>query len=208
MFKATIETLYITGVSLIISYAIALVLGSIMSETRPVGLFPNKIINWILNRFVDIFRSIPFILLVVLLFPFTRLIIGTAIGNNAMIVALVVCAVPFEMRLIEEILAQISPEIIEAAKLDGANNLQIIFHMKWLSKKALLINSACISFVNILGYSAMAGIIGGGGLGNYAIVYGFQRFRWWIIFWSVLIIVLIVFFIQSINNFIVRRLEK
>lgn len=196
------------SVSLAISYLLALILGILINETRPGGLFRNQVINTILNRIVDLGRSIPFVLLVVFLFPFTRMLIGTAIGTTAMIVPLTICAVPFEARLIEEILSQVPMEIVEAAQLDGANKLQIILFIKVKSKLSLLVNSCCISLINIIGYSSMAGIVGGGGLGNYAIVYGFQRFRWIIILWAVLIIIGIVFIIQIINNILVRYLER
>ena len=127
MIDALIETIYMSFLSLIISWLIAMPLGSIVSETRPGGLFPNKVINFILNRVVDVGRSIPFILLVVFLFPFTRMLIGTAIGTKAMIVPLTICAIPFEVRLIEEILSEVPYSIIEAAKIDGASNLRLSF---------------------------------------------------------------------------------
>lgn len=183
-------------------------LGSIVSETRPGGLFPNKIINFILNRIVDIGRSIPFILLVVFLFPFTRMLIGTAIGTKAMVVPLTICAIPFEVRLIEEILSEVPYSIIEAAKIDGASNLKIIIRIKWACKIPYLVNALGITLINIIGYSAMAGVVGGGGLGNYAIVYGFQRFNWSIIAQSVVLVVLLVCTIQIINNLLVRYLLR
>ena len=206
MLDATIETIYMSFISLLISWVIALPLGSIVSETRPGGLFPSKIINFILNRIVDIGRSIPFILLVVFLFPFTRMLIGTAIGTKAMIVPLTICAIPFEVRLIEEILSEVPYSIIEAAKIDGASNLKIIIRIKWACKVPYLVNALGITLINIIGYSAMAGVVGGGGLGNYAIVYGFQRFNWTIIAESVVIIVILVSLLQIINNLLVRFL--
>ncbi len=206
MFDATIETLYMSFMSLTISWLVALPLGSLVSETRPGGLFPSKVINFILNRIVDVGRSIPFILLVVFLFPFTRMLIGTAIGTKAMIVPLTICAIPFEIRLIEEILSEVPYSIIEAAKIDGASNLKIIIRIKWACKVPYLVNALGITLINIIGYSAMAGVVGGGGLGNYAIVYGFQRFNWNIIAQSVVIIVILVSLIQIINNLLVRFL--
>ena len=206
MFNALIETIYMSFISLVISWVIAMPLGSIVSETRPGGLFPNKIINFILNRVVDIGRSIPFILLVVFLFPFTRMLIGTAIGTKAMIVPLTICAIPFEVRLIEEILSEVPYSIIEAAKIDGASNLKIIIRIKWACKVPYLVNAIGITLINIIGYSAMAGVVCGGGLGNYAIVYGFQRFNWTIIAESVVIIVILVSLLQIINNLLVRFL--
>ena len=206
MLDATVETLYMSCVSLFISWIIAMPLGSLISETRPGGLFPNRIINFILNRVVDLGRAIPFILLVVFLFPFTRMLIGTAIGTTAMIVPLTICAIPFEARLIEEILSEVPYSVIEAAKIDGASNLKIIIRIKWACKLPYLVNAIGITLINIIGYSAMAGVVGGGGLGNYAIVYGFQRFNWSIIAQSVVIIVLVVCTIQIINNILVRVL--
>ena len=206
MLDATIETLYMSFMSLAISWIVALPLGSLVSETRPGGLFPSRVINFILNRIVDVGRSIPFILLVVFLFPFTRMLIGTAIGTKAMIVPLTICAIPFEIRLIEEILSEVPYSIIEAAKIDGASNLKIIIRIKWACKTPYLVNALGITLINIIGYSAMAGVVGGGGLGNYAIVYGFQRFNWNVIAQSVVIIVLMVSTIQIINNLLVRFL--
>ena len=208
MLDATIETLYMSFMSLAISWIIALPLGSIVSETRPGGLFPSKVINFILNRIVDVGRSIPFILLVVFLFPFTRMLIGTAIGTKAMIVPLTICAIPFEIRLIEEILSEVPYSIIEAAQIDGASNLKIIIRIKWACKVPYLVNALGITLINLIGYSAMAGVVGGGGLGNYAIVYGFQRFNWNIIAQSVVIIVILVSLIQIINNLLVRFLLR
>lgn len=208
MINALIETIYMSFVSLLISWVIAMPLGSVVSETRPGGLFPNRIINFILNRIVDIGRSIPFILLVVFLFPFTRMLIGTAIGTKAMIVPLTICAIPFEVRLIEEILSEVPYSIIEAAKIDGASNLKIIIRIKWACKVPYLVNALGITLINIIGYSAMAGVVGGGGLGNYAIVYGFQRFNWEIIAKSVVLVVLLVCTIQIINNILVRVLLR
>ena len=208
MLNATLETIYMSLVSLVISFSIAMIIGSLTSETRPGGLIPHKLLNFVLNRLIDIFRSIPFILLVVFLFPFTRILIGTAIGTTAMIVPLTICAIPFEARLIEEILSEVPNSIIEAAKIDGASNLKILIRIKWASKVPYLVNAIGITLINIIGYSAMAGVVGGGGLGNYAIVYGFQRFNWEVIAQSVVIIVLIVCTIQIINNLLVRFLLR
>ena len=208
MIQASFETIYMSFISLVVSWIIAMPIGSLVSETRPGGLFPNKVINFILNRVVDIGRSIPFILLVVFLFPFTRMLIGTAIGTKAMIVPLTICAIPFEVRLIEEILSEVPYSIIEAAKIDGASNLKIIIKIKWACKFPYLVNAIGITLINIIGYSAMAGVVGGGGLGNYAIIYGFQRFNWNVIAQAVVIIVLVVSTIQIINNLLVRFLLR
>lgn len=206
MLEATLETLYMSFLSLIFSWIIAMPLGSVVSETRPGGLVPNKIASFILNRIIDIGRSVPFILLVVFLFPVTRAIVGTAIGTTAMIVPLTICAIPFEVRLIEEILSEVPYSVIEAAKMDGSSKIKIIVKIKWACKLPYLVNALGITLINIIGYSAMAGVVGGGGLGNYAIIYGFQRFDWNVIAEAVLIIVAIVCAIQIINNLLVRFL--
>ena len=125
-----------------------------------------------------------------------------------MIVPLTICAIPFEVRLIEEILSEVPYSIIEAAKIDGASNLKIIVRIKWACKVPYLVNAIGITLINIIGYSAMAGVVGGGGLGNYAIVYGFQRFNWEIIAKSVVLVVLLVCTIQIINNILVRVLLR
>ena len=195
-------------VSLTISYIIALPMATLMLESRPNGLFKNRIINIIINRIVDILRAIPFVILVVLIFPFTRALVGTAIGTKAIIVPLTLSAIPFEMRLIEEALSQVTNDIVEAAQIDGANKIQIIYFMKWKSKLHLLVNGMSITAINLVGLSAMAGIVGGGGLGNYAIVMGFQRFNWILIFYTTLVIIGLVVLIQLINNILVRILER
>lgn len=208
MGQATLESLYMSFVALGISFLFALPLGTLVCETRPEGLFKNRVLNLILNRVIDIGRSIPFILLVVFLFPVTRALVGTSIGTTAMIVPLSICAIPFEARLVEEILSEVPKSVVEAAQIDGAGSIRIIVTMKWGSKISLLLNCLSISLINIIGYSAMAGVVGGGGLGNFAIVFGFQRFDWMLILYSVLIIVSIVVTIQIINNLLVRFLKR
>lgn len=204
MWSALLETIYMSFVSLGISWLIALPLGTLVSETRPGGLFPSKATNFILNRIIDVGRAVPFILLVVFLFPVTRALIGTAIGTTAMIVPLTICAIPFEARLVEESLSEIPSNVIQAAKIDQASILKIIVKIEWGAKVPYLINSMGISLINIIGFSAMAGVVGGGGLGNYAIVYGFQRFNWVLIAEAVGLMVALVVIIQTINNILVR----
>lgn len=208
MLYATLETIYMSFASLIISWLIAMPIGTLVSETRPTGLIPNRIVNFLINRAIDLGRSIPFILLVVFLFPFTRVLVGTAIGTTAMIVPLTICAIPFEARLIEEILSEVPRLITDAAHIDGAANWKVIIKIKWGSKIPYLVNAIGITLINIIGYTAMAGVVGGGGIGSYAIVYGFQRFDWSVIAESIAIIVAIVCTIQIINNQLVRFLLR
>lgn len=208
MLYATLETIYMSFASLIISWLIAMPIGTLVSETRPTGLIPNRIANFLINRAIDLGRSIPFILLVVFLFPFTRALVGTAIGTTAMIVPLTICAIPFEARLIEEILSEVPRLITDAAHIDGAANWKVIIKIKWGSKIPYFVNAIGITLINIIGYTAMAGVVGGGGIGSYAIVYGFQRFDWSVIAESIAIIVAIVCTIQIINNQLVRFLLR
>ncbi len=208
MLYATLETIYMSFASLIISWLIAMPIGTLVSETRPTGLIPNRIANFLINRAIDIGRSIPFILLVVFLFPFTRALVGTAIGTTAMIVPLTICAIPFEARLIEEILSEVPRLITDAAHIDGAANWKVIIKIKWGSKIPYLVNAIGITLINIIGYTAMAGVVGGGGIGSYAIVYGFQRFDYSVIAECIAIIVAIVCTIQIINNQLVRFLLR
>lgn len=208
MWWALFETIYISLLSLVFSFIFAIVFGIITCETDKEGLYPNKVINVIMNRTIDIGRSIPFILLIVFLFPVTRALIGTAIGNKAAIFSLSICAVPFESRLIERTMKSVDKGIVEAAMSLGANKIQTIWKVKLPSKISALVNDASISLINIIGYSSMVGTIGGGGLGNYAIVYGFQRFDWLIILYSVLLIVGLVVIIQILNNVVVKFLKR
>lgn len=208
MYKAIIETIWMSFSSVIVSYSIALPLGSLLVETSRNGMIQCVPINFILNKIIDIGRSIPFILLAILLFPITRMIVGTAIGTTATIIPLSVCAIPFETRLIEEILSQVPHRITEAALLDRASKIKVVVKIKWGATRASLVNCFTLSLINIIGWSTLAGVLGGGGLGNYAIVYGFQRFNWNVIFWSVLFITLLIMLIQTINNIIVRKMKK
>lgn len=208
LLEATLETLYMSLSALILAYIVAIPMACIMVETNPEGLFPNKTINFIINRVVDLIRAIPFVLLLVFLFPVTRIIVGTAIGTTAAIFPLTICAIPFVMRLIESSLMNVNKETTEAAKMDGANNIQIIYHIKLKAILPEIAHGISIAAINIVGYSTMAGTVGGGGLGNYAIVYGFQRYDWSKILYAVVIIIGIVITIQMICGIIMKKLKK
>lgn len=208
MLKALLETVEMSGISLLISWPFAMIVGTLASETRPGGLLKCGWANFILNRIIDLGRAIPFVILCVFMFPLTRWIMGTAIGTEAMIVPLTITAIPFESRLIEEIHSSVDRESIEAAKMDGASRLRIMVQIGWAQKAPYLLNAAVISFISIIGCSAMAGVVGGGGLGNYAITKGFQRYDWAKIAWSVAIIAALVMTSQWLGNRLVRRLEK
>lgn len=204
---ATLETLEMTFLSLVFSYLVGLPLAFLFVETKPEGLYPNKIINKILDVIIAIGRAIPFVILMVLILPFTRWLIGTGIGTTAVIVPLTVAAIPFVARVIEQELIKVDRWIIVAARVDNASKLKIMFRVKFLSILPGFINGLGITAIAILGYTTMAGTVGGGGLGNYAIVYGFQRYNWLAVLLATTIIVVIVFLIQSICQLMARLLR-
>lgn len=207
LFIATLETLEMTFVSLVFSYLFGLPLAFLCVETRENGLFPNKSISTALNVLIAIGRAIPFVILMVLILPFTRWLIGTGIGTTAVIVPLTVAAIPFVARVIEQELIKVDRWIIVAARVDNASKLKIMFKVKFLSILPGFVDGLGITAIAILGYTTMAGTVGGGGLGNYAIVYGFQRYNWLAVFLATSIIVVIVFLIQLLCRISARLLK-
>ncbi len=191
------ETLYMTVVSVLISYIIGLPLGIILTFTGKDGLFRNRWVNGILGTVVNICRSVPFLILLVLVIPLTRALTGTSIGTTATIVPLTIGTVPIIGRMVESSLKEVDKGIIEAARSMGASPLQIVG--KFMLPEALpsLMLGAVINFTTVLGYSAMAGFVGGGGLGAIAIQYGYYRYETGILFVTVLILVIIVQIVQE-----------
>ncbi|MGL6176924.1 MAG: methionine ABC transporter permease, partial [Vibrionaceae bacterium] len=171
------------------------------------GLLQNRVLNFLLSTIVNIGRSIPFIILLVVIIPLTRLLVGTSIGTTAAIVPLCVGAIPFIARLVEGALVEIPDGLIEAAQAMGASTLQII--MKVLLPEALpaIIHGATVTLVTLVGYSAMAGAVGGGGLGDVAIRYGYQRFDGTMMLITVVILVILVQLIQSIGDYFAKRVD-
>ena len=169
------ETIYMTLLSTLFSYAIGLPLGVILAVTSKEGIHPIPWLNRILGIIVNIFRSIPFIILMVAMLPVAKAIVGTSLGNKAMIVTLILAAAPYVARMVESSIREVSAGVIEAAQAMGSSSLQIIMKVLIPEAKPSLITGGVISMVTILGYSAMAGTIGGGGLGQIAITYGYQR---------------------------------
>ncbi|UOQ86841.1 methionine ABC transporter permease [Gracilibacillus salinarum] len=197
---ATLQTLQMVGFSLAFSLILGLPLGIILVITRPGNLYGNKPFFNVLNGIINFLRSIPFIILLVAIIPFTRLLIGTTIGTAAAIVPLVVFAAPYIARLVESSLLEVSPGMIEAAEAMGAKPWQIIFRVMVPEAFSSLILNITIATIGIVGASAMAGFVGGGGLGDLAIAYGYQRFETDIMIVTVLLLVLIVQLIQSLGN--------
>ena len=202
------ETLYMVIVSTVISYAIGLPLGLTLVVTDKGGIRPMPIVNTVLGVVVNILRSIPFLILAVMITPITRAIVGKAIGTTAMIVPLTFAAAPYVARMVESSIKEVPFGVIEAAQSMGAGNFQIIWKVLLPEAKPSLILGAVISMVTILGYSAMASTIGGTGLGQIAIIYGHQRSNDDITWICVFLTVIIVQIIQEVGTHIARCTDK
>ena len=202
------ETVYMTVISSLIAYVIGLPLGVVLNVTDQEGIRPVHWLNRILGLVVNFFRSIPFIILMVAMLPVARLIVGVSLGNQAMIVMLVIAAAPYVARMVESSLKEVNAGVIEAAQSMGTNNLQIIWKVLLPEAKPSLIVGAVISMVTILGYSAMAATIGGTGLGQIAISYGHQRFNPDVTWCCVFLTVIIVQVIQEAGTWIARKTDK
>ena len=202
------ETIYMTVISTAISYVLGLPLGVILTVTDREGIYPIPWLNRLLGMFVNFFRSIPFIILMVAMLPVANFIVGTSLGNKAMIVMLVIAASPYIARMVESSIKEVDAGVIEAAQSMGANNFQIVTKVLLPEAKPSLIMGAVISMVTILGYSAMSSTIGGTGLGQIAISYGHQRFNPDIKWICVFLTVIIVQIIQEVGTAIAHRTDK
>ena len=208
LIQGTLETLYMTFASTVFAYIIGLPLGVIMVITDKKGIAPNKAINQVLGTVVNIGRSLPFIILMVALIPFTRAVVGTAIGSTAAIVPLTIAAAPFVARMVESSLAELDPGVVEAAKTMGATNMQIARKVLLPESVPSLIRGFSITTITLIGYSAMAGAFGSGGLGDIAIRYGFHRFEPKVMLVTVILIIVIVQLIQMGFNFAANKIDK
>lgn len=202
------ETLYMVSVSLFFGGIIGIFLGILLVVTRKGHILENRIIFSIVNPIVNTFRSIPFIILLVAIIPFTRLIVGTSIGTTAAIVPLVLHIGPYFSRLVENSLLEVDEGIIEAAKAMGATPFQIIHRFLLPEAFASFILSITTATIGLIGATAMAGAVGGGGLGDLAITYGYQRFSTITILATVVILVLLVQGIQSVGNVLERKIRR
>jgi len=208
LMTATYETFYMTLIALTGTFILGVLLGLLLYLTDKDGLWENKVINFITATIVNVFRAIPFIILILLLFPFTYFLIGTIRGPNAALPALIIGAAPFYGRLVEIALKEIDKGVIEAAQSMGASTRSIIFKVLLPESMPALISGITVTAIALIGYTAMAGAIGAGGLGSYAYYAGFQRRAFDIVFVCSVIIVLIVFIFQFIGDFISKKLDK
>ena len=206
--QGTIDTLIMSIASCFFAYVIGLPLGIWFSVTTPDGLRPNRGVNTVLGWIINIGRSIPFIILLVAIIPFTRLIVGTSLGVRGAIVPLTVAAAPFVARIVEQSLAEVDKDLIEAAHSFGASNFQIVTKVMLKESLPSLVRGVAITFVNLFGYSAMAGTVGAGGLGDIAIRYGYQRFQGDVMLAAVILCVVLVQAFQSFGDWLARKIDK
>lgn len=208
LWQGLYETIYMVLVSMGIATLFGIPLGVAVVVTEPDRVLENKKANFVLGAIINVARSIPFIILMVAIIPFTRLIVGTSIGTTAAIVPLAVAAIPFIGRVVENSLKEVDPGVIEAAEAMGATPWEII--IKVLIPEALpsLTLGLTLTIISLIGYSAIVGAIGGGGLGDIAIRYGYQRFQGDIMLKTVVILVVLVQVIQSIGNWLANRLNR
>ena len=202
------DTLIIVGLSTFFGYLLGLPMGIVLAATDKEGIKPCKLIYKILDLVTNVLRSFPFIILLVVLIPVTRAIVGKSYGTGATIVPLVVAAAPFIGRMVESSLKEVDKGVIEAAQSLGAGNLTIIFKVLIAEARTSLLVGATIAFGTILGYSAMAGAVGGGGLGSIAIRYGYNRFQPQILWPSVIILILLVQLFQILGMRISKKLDR
>ena len=207
--SATFSTLYITLVSTLLAILIGLPLGVILvtgdaKGIRPLPRWLMTVLNWIIN----LLRSAPFIILIVLLMPFTRMLLGSAVGDAGVIVPLVIAAFPFVARLVEGALRELNPNIIEMAQSSGANTWQTVFHVMLPESVPALITAITTAITTILGYTAMSGAVGGGGLGNLAIAQGQQRSNHAVLLSALVILVILVQILQTFGTWLARKCDR
>ena len=206
--QGTLDSLYMIIICTAVSYLIGLPIGVSLIVTAPGGIRPLGIYNKVVGFIVNILRSVPFLILMIALMPYIRKLIGTGIGKEAATAALIVAAAPFVARLVEQSLLEVDPGVIEAAQAMGASNFQIIRKVMLLEARPSLINGAAVATINILGYTAMAGIVGAGGLGEIAIRYGLYRFQPSIMWITIVVLVIMVQIFQEIGVKLVNKFDN
>lgn len=206
--NSTLETLYMVFFSTIFSLIIGFPIGILLVITKKGGILEKEHLNKILEFLINTFRSFPFIILMILVFPLSRFIVGTTIGSTAAIVPLSISAAPFVARMIEGALNEVDKGLIEASSSMGADNWTIIFKVMIPETMPHIIHGITVTIISLVGFSAMAGTIGAGGLGDLAIRFGYQRFKLDIMIYSVIVIIILVQLIQTFGNYLVNRIKK
>lgn len=202
------ETLYMVFFSSLFSILLGIIIGVILYITEKDGILENIFINRVLGVIINIGRSIPFVILMIAVFPLSKFIVGTVLGSKAAIVPLTVAATPFVARMIESCLKEIDKGVVEASISMGASECQIIYKVLIPESISSIMSTITTTIISIIGYSAMAGTIGGGGLGSIAITYGYQRYRDDILIISVVLMVILVQIVQTIGNILCKKLNK
>lgn len=206
--QSSLQTLIMVFFSAVFSLVLGFPVGVLLYVTNPSGITPRPVLNQILSRAVNVLRSFPFLILMIVLFPLSRLILGTSIGTSAAIIPLSIAAAPFVARVIETALNEVDPGMIQAAKAMGSTNWQIVYKVVIPEALPSVISGITLTIINLIGYSAMAGTIGGGGLGDLAIRYGYQRFRTDVMIAAVAVILVLVEVIQLAGTVLVSRMMK
>lgn len=208
LLTGTWDTIYMTVAATFFSYVFGIIMGVVLVTSRRGGITPHPVVYSLLDIIVNLTRSFPFLILMIAVIPFTRFLVGTTIGNNATIVPLVLSAAPFVARLVESSLLEVDHGVIEAAQSMGASTWQIITRVMIPEAMPSLINGSAVAAITILGYSAMAGAVGGGGLGKLAIMYGYNRYQTDIMIITVILLIIIVQAFQSIGDWAARRSDR
>ena len=207
--EALWETMYVTILSTLFAIVIGLPLGMLLVAGDAKGIRPMpSLLMKIINVVINFLRSIPFLILIVVVIPLTRLIVGTSVGTVASIVPLVVAAFPLVARLVESSLREVNPNIIETAQSMGATPMQILLRVMLPEAVPSLITNFTLAITTILGYTAMSGAIGGGGLGNIAIMIGYNRYKYAVLYMAVIVLVILVQIIQSFGTWLARKCDK
>lgn len=202
------DTLYMTLGASFLGYLFGLPMGILLTISDKDGLKPNKLLYKLLDTIANIVRSIPFLILLILIIPFTRLVVGKSYGPTATIVPLTIAAIPFIARMVESSLKEVDAGVIEAARSMGAGNLTIITKVILVEARTSLITNATIAIGTILGYTAMAGAVGGGGLGDIAVRYGYHRYQFDIMLVTVILLIVLVQLFQTIGMKLATKLDK
>ena len=205
---STLETLYMVFFSTLFSLLIGFPIGILLTVTKEGNILERPKLNKVLDFIINTLRSFPFIILMILLFPLSRIIVGTTIGSTAAIVPLSISAAPFVARMIEGALNEVDKGLIEASSSMGANNWTIIFKVMIPETMPHIIHGITVTVISLIGFSAMAGTIGAGGLGDLAIRFGYQRFKTDIMVYAVIVIIIVVQILQSLGNYLVYRAKK
>ena len=206
--QGTVDTLVMTLASTLFAYIIGVPLGVLLVITAKDGLWPQRALNTVLGWVVNVGRSIPFIILLVAIIPFTRVVVGTSLGVPGAIVPLTVAAIPFVGRMVEQSLAEVDGGLVEAAQSFGANTWQIVIKVMLRESLPSLVRGASITVITLFGYTAMAGAVGAGGIGDIAIRYGYQRYLGDVMIASIVLCVVLVQVFQSIGDLVARLVDK